>query len=79
MEVIYQRCAGIDMHLRFLAVCLSSIEAEQRRKEIRTESQSNARPIGLAGLAEALRLYPCGHGEHQGLLDAGLSAVGRLL
>jgi transposase len=35
-EVMYQRCAGIDVHLRFLVVCLSSIEAGQRRKEIRT-------------------------------------------
>jgi transposase len=35
-EVMYQRCAGIDVHLRFLVVCLSRIEAGQRRKEIRT-------------------------------------------
>ena len=36
MQVMYQRCAGIDVHLRFLVVCLSIIEAGQRRKEIRT-------------------------------------------
>jgi transposase len=36
MEVIAHRCAGIDVHLRFLVVCLSSIEAGQRHKEIRT-------------------------------------------
>jgi len=36
MEVIAHRCAGIDVHLRFLVVCLSSSEAGQRRKEIRT-------------------------------------------
>jgi hypothetical protein len=34
MQVMYQLCAGFDVHLRFLVVCLSSIEAEQRRKEI---------------------------------------------
>ena len=41
MEVVYQRCAGIDVHQRFLVVCLSTIEAGQRRKEIgsfRTET-----------------------------------------
>jgi len=36
MEVIAQRCAGIDVYLRFLVVCVSSIEAGQRHKEIRT-------------------------------------------
>jgi hypothetical protein len=26
MEVVYQRCAGVDVHQRFLVVCLSMIE-----------------------------------------------------
>jgi transposase len=36
MQVMYQRCAGIDVHLRFLVVCLSIVEAGERRKEIRS-------------------------------------------
>ena len=36
MEVVYQRCAGIDVHQRFLVVCFSCIEAGQRRKETRS-------------------------------------------
>lgn len=36
MEVMTHRCAGIDVHLRFLVVCLNRIEAGQRHKEIRT-------------------------------------------
>jgi transposase len=36
MEVVYQRCAGVDVHQRFLVVCLSSVEGGQRRKEIRS-------------------------------------------
>jgi len=36
MQVMYQRCAGIDVHQRFLVVCLITTEAGQRRKEIRT-------------------------------------------
>lgn len=36
MQVMYQRCAGIDVHLRFLVVCLIIVEAGQRRKEIRS-------------------------------------------
>jgi hypothetical protein len=33
MEVVYQRCAGVDVHLRFLVVCLSIVEGGQRRNE----------------------------------------------
>lgn len=36
MEVVYQRCAGVDVHLRFLVVCLSIVEGGQRRKETRS-------------------------------------------
>lgn len=36
IEVLYHRCAGIDVHQRFLVVCLSTIEAGTRRREIRT-------------------------------------------
>ena len=60
MEVMAQRCAGIDVHLRFLVVCLSSIEAGQRHKEIRTFS--NETPDLLA-----LRAW---------LLQAGCTQVG---
>lgn len=35
MEVVSQRCAGGDVHQRFLVVCLRLVEAEQRRQEIR--------------------------------------------
>ncbi|QBD77558.1 hypothetical protein EPA93_16795 [Ktedonosporobacter rubrisoli] len=36
MQVMYERCAGIDVHQRFLVVCLSSVEAGELRKEIRS-------------------------------------------
>ena len=36
MQVMYQRCAGIDVQLRFLVVCLSIVEAGERRKVIRS-------------------------------------------
>jgi transposase len=47
MQVMYQRCAGIDVHLRFLVVCLSIIEAGQRRKEIRTFRNEMADLVAL--------------------------------
>jgi transposase len=47
MQVVYQRCAGIDVHLRFLVVCLSIIEAGVRRKEIRTFRNETADLLAL--------------------------------
>ncbi len=47
IEVLYQRCAGIDVHQRFLVVCLSIIEAGQRRKEIRTFRHETADLLAL--------------------------------
>ena len=47
MEVVYQRCAGIDVHQRFLVVCLSRIEGGQRRKEIRSFRNETADLLAL--------------------------------
>jgi hypothetical protein len=42
MEVMYQRCAGGDVHQRFLVVCLSMIEGGELCKEIRRFSNETA-------------------------------------
>src|SRR5215469_4006268 len=47
MQVMYQRCAGIDVHLRFLVVCLLIVEAGQRRKEVRTFRKETADLLAL--------------------------------
>src|SRR5216684_3293978 len=36
MEVVYERCCGLDVHRDMVVACLSIIEAGQRRKELRT-------------------------------------------
>jgi transposase len=60
MEVVYQRCAGVDVHLRFLVVCLSIVEGGQRRKETRSFRNETTDLL-------ALRMW---------LLQEGCSAVG---
>ena len=47
VEVMYQRCAGIDVHLRFLVVCLIIVEAGKRRQEIRTFRNETADLLAL--------------------------------
>ena len=58
MQVMYQRCAGIAVHLRFLVVGLSIIEAGQRRKEIRTFRHETA---ALLALGTWLQQEGCSH------------------
>src|SRR5437660_4547152 len=47
MQVMPQRCAGVDVHLRFLVVCLSIVEGGQRRKEIRSFRNETADLLAL--------------------------------
>ena len=47
VEMMHQRCAGIDVHLRFLVVCLIIVEAGKRRKEIRTFRNETADLLAL--------------------------------
>jgi hypothetical protein len=47
MEVVYQRCAGIDVHQRFLVVCLSCIEGGQRRPRDPQFPQPNSGSVGV--------------------------------
>jgi hypothetical protein len=47
VEMLHQRCAGIDVHLRFLVVCLIVIEAGKQRKEIRTFGNETADLLAL--------------------------------
>lgn len=56
MEVVYARCAGIDVHLRFLVVCLSRVEGGQRSKEIRRFQNETA---DLFALRNWLREEQC--------------------
>jgi transposase len=58
MQVMYQRCAGIDVHQRFLVVCLSIVEVGQRRKEIRSFRHETAQ---LLALREWLLQEACTH------------------
>ena len=78
MQVMYQRCAGIDVHQRFLVVCLIILEAGQRRKEVRTFRNETADLLALRAWRLARKMHSCGDGEHGSLLDAGVSTIGRL-
>src|SRR6266852_5653080 len=47
LEVMYERCAGIDVHQRFLVVCLILVEGGKRRQSIRTFRNETADLLAL--------------------------------
>lgn len=78
MEVVYHRCAGVDVHQRFLVVCLSCIEAGKRHKEIRSFRNETADLLALR--AWFLQEGCSAVGESTGVrLHAGVSAFGGLV
>jgi transposase len=58
IEVMYQRCAGVDVHLHFLVVCLLVTEGGKRHKKIRTFENETA---GLLALRAWLQQEGCTH------------------
>jgi hypothetical protein len=56
MQVLYQRCCGIDLHKKSIVACLLICTAQGVQKEIQTESHDAARSLPLAGLAQSQRL-----------------------
>lgn len=79
MEVVYQRCAGVDVHQRFLVVCLSSVEGGQRRPRGSPFPQRDSRSVGVTHMVSARKMQCRGDGKYERVLDAGLSAFGGLL
>jgi transposase len=47
LEVMYERCAGIDVHQRFVVVCLLVVEGGKRRQEVRTFCNETADLLAL--------------------------------
>jgi transposase len=47
LEVMYERCAGIDVHQRFVVVCVIVVEGGKRRQEIRTFRNETADLLAL--------------------------------
>ena len=80
MEMVYERCCGVDVHKRTVVACLLTPGAEgQPTKEIRTFGTMTTDLLALSDWLSRGRLHPCRHGVHRRLLEADLQPVGRPL
>jgi len=80
MQLVYERCAGLDLHKKTVVACaIVPDEKGQRRKELRTFSTMTPDVLPLERLAGKLGCHPGGDGVNRRLLEAHLQPAGRLL
>jgi len=58
MELLYERCCGLDVHKKIVVACLILVIDGQRRKEMRTFPTTTQ---GLLLLVDWLRAAACTH------------------
>jgi hypothetical protein len=72
MEILYSRCAGIDVHKKTVVVCVRCSDGPGKaEQEVRTFGTMTRELLDLSDwLAQR---YPRGHGIDRRLLEAGVA------
>ncbi len=77
MQVVYERCCGIDVHKQTVVACVIVPGPDgQPLKETRTFATMTVHleAAGLVGRSQIIQ--PCGDGEHGGVLEARIQPAG---
>ena len=73
MQVVYERCAGLDVHKRTVVVCAITADAQsQRCKERRTFSTMTPDLLRMRNWRKRTRGNPCRDGKYWQLLETHL-------
>src|SRR5439155_5790967 len=54
MEVLHQRCAGLDVHKKTVVACIRLMEGQEVQRQVRTFGTSTAELLALAAWLAAL-------------------------
>ena len=73
MDVLYPRCAGLDVHKDTVVACSRVASDGAAKSEVRSFDTTTAGLLALSGLAGGERLHPCRDGGNRRLLEAGLA------
>ena len=71
MEVMYPRCAGLDVHKETVVACVRIVESGEVSRSVRTFATTTA---SLIELGEWLEVNGCT--RDRGLLEAGVASAG---
>ncbi len=80
MQVLYERCCGLDVHMKTVIACVMITQANGKvDKSIRTLHlrHDHGGSVGLSGVERGSAGQSRGHGKHRDLLAADLHGVGR--
>jgi hypothetical protein len=72
MEVLYSRCRGIDVHERFVVVCLREARTGTPHQRVATLWNDDWRFTAVTEVAPGGRLYARSDGKHRNVLASGL-------
>ena len=75
MEVIHERCAGLDVHKETVVGCVRVSECGEVRHEVRRFATTTA-GCWSSRIGFGRWIVPCGNGSDRDLLEAGVAHPG---
>ncbi len=75
MQVLYTRCAGLDVHKDTIVACVRCVSPPMHQ-EVRSFEQHHHQTARSGRLAGEPRVHPRGDGSHRRVLEAGLAHPG---
>ena len=79
MEVLYRRCAGLDVHAKSVTACVRIAADATITYDQLHGVDDDPRAPGVGRLAHGPRLHARGDGSHRRVLEAGVARAGRAL
>lgn len=80
MHVVYERCAGLDVHKRTVVACATTPNADgQPQKDRQTFSTMTVEICQMRDWRKRVGGDPCGDGKYRSLLEADLQCTRRSL
>jgi hypothetical protein len=78
MQVLYERCCGLDVHKKTVVACvLITSPNGQVQKQVRTVATTTAGLLALADWLATLQISHVAHDAYRDLLEARVSSAGR--
>jgi len=77
MQVVYARCAGLDVHKKTVSACITVCEDKRKAATDAGVRNVHTRLAEAGGLAEGARSNSRSHGSYRSLLATGMGDARR--
>ena len=72
MDVMHERCAGLDVHKATIVACVRSIDGRQGEPRVPDVRYDDGGASGVVGLVDGIGLHSRGDGGDRSLLETGM-------